>query len=122
MLRDCEVCASREGCGRTLGNLGIRPYLLLYLHRDIVLREVGIMRARKIVKWGNSMAVRLPKVVLRDVGLQEGDFLVFSARNGAVVAKPLKKRQPLKNLLAKISPENVHEEIDWGKPRGREAW
>ncbi len=80
------------------------------------------MRARKIVRWGNSMAVRLPKVVLRDVGLQEGDTLVFGAKNGAIVAKPVKKKPPLRDLLAKITPENVHEEVDWGKPKGREAW
>ena len=81
------------------------------------------MRARKIVRWGNSMAVRLPKVVLRDVGLKEGDFLVFSAKNGAVVAKPVSKKKPvLKDLLAKIAPDNVHDEIDWGKVSGKEAW
>ena len=80
------------------------------------------MRARKIVKWGNSMAIRLPKIVLRDAGLQEGDTLVFGAKNGAIVAKPVKKKLVLEDLLAKISPENVHEEVDWGKPRGKEAW
>lgn len=80
------------------------------------------MRARKIVRWGNSMAVRLPKVVLRDAGLQEGDILIFNAKNGAIVAKPAKKKPALKELLAKVTPENVHEEIDWGKPRGKETW
>ena len=81
-----------------------------------------VMRARKIVRWGNSMAVRLPKVVLRDAGLQEGDTLVLGAKNGAIVAKPVRKKPVLKDLLSRISPENIHEEVDWGKPRGREAW
>lgn len=80
------------------------------------------MRARKIVKWGNSMAVRLPQVVLRDAGLQEGDTLTFGAKSGTIVAKRVKKKPALKDLLAKISPENIHEEVDWGKPRGKEAW
>ena len=80
------------------------------------------MRARKIVKWGNSMAVRLPQVVLRDAGLQEGDTLAFGAKSGTIVAKRVKKKPALKDLLAKISPENIHEEVDWGKPRGKEAW
>jgi antitoxin MazE len=87
-----------------------------------MLLKEGVMRARKIVKWGNSMAVRLPKVVLRDAGLQEGDTLEFGTRNGAIVAKPVKKKPTLKELLTRVTPENVHEEIDWGKPRGREAW
>ena len=80
------------------------------------------MRARKIVRWGNSMAVRLPKVVLRDAGLKEGDVLEFGAKNGAIVAKPVKKKVALRDLLARVTPENLHEEIDWGKPRGKEVW
>ncbi len=80
------------------------------------------MRARKIVKWGNSMAIRIPKVVLRDAGLQEGDVLVFGAKNGSIVAKPVKKKTSLAELVAKMSPENIHEEVDWGKARGKEAW
>jgi antitoxin MazE len=84
-------------------------------------REVA-MRARKIVRWGNSMAVRLPKVVLRDAGLQEGDVLEFGTRKGTIVAKPVRRKANLRDLLAKVTPENVHEEIDWGKPRGKEAW
>lgn len=80
------------------------------------------MRAQKIVRWGNSMAVRIPKVVLRDAGLQEGDTLLFGIRNGALVAKPLKKKPVLEDLVAKITPENVHEEVDWGPARGKEFW
>lgn len=81
------------------------------------------MRARKIVKWGNSMAVRLPKVVLRDIGLDEGDILEFGTKNGAIVAKPVKKKKPqLRDLLARVTPENTHDEVDWGKPRGKEVW
>jgi antitoxin component of MazEF toxin-antitoxin module len=37
--------------------------------------------------------------------------------------KPVKKTKPtLKGLLAKVTPENVHAEVYWGKPRGKEAW
>jgi len=80
------------------------------------------MRSRKIVKWGNSMAVRIPKVVLRDAGLREGDTLVFATKNGALVAKPVKKKPVLEELVARITPENVHEEVNWGPARGKEFW
>ena len=80
------------------------------------------MRARKIVRWGNSMAVRIPKVVLKEAGLREGDTLEFSAKQGSLVAKPVKKKASLQDLLAKITPENMHEEVDWGRARGKEAW
>jgi antitoxin MazE len=89
--------------------------------RDMLSTE-EVMRARKIVRWGNSMAVRLPKVVLRAAGLQEGDILEFGTKNGVIVAKPVTKKPALKDLLARVTPDNVHEEIDWGKPRGRESW
>jgi len=82
----------------------------------------AVMRARIIVRWGYSMDVRLPKVFILVVGLQEGDTLVFGARNGTIVAKPFKKKPSLKELLAKITPDNIHEEVNWGKPRGREVW
>jgi antitoxin MazE len=68
------------------------------------------------------MAVRLPKVVLRDAGLQEGDTLIFGSKNGMLVAKPLKKKPVLEDLVARITPDNVHEEVDWGPSRGREFW
>ena len=80
------------------------------------------MRARKIVRWGNSMAIRIPKVVLRDAGLQEGDTLIFGARNGTIVAKPVRRKPALEELVARITPENVHEEIDWGPAQGKEEW
>jgi len=68
------------------------------------------------------MAVRIPKVVLRDAGLHEGDTLIFGTKNGALVAKPLKKKPVLEELVARITPENVHEEVDWGPARGKEFW
>ena len=80
------------------------------------------MRARKIVRWGNSMAVRIPKVVLRDAGLQEGAVLLCGPINGAIVAKPIRTKTTLTELVAKMSPENIHEEVVWGKARGKEAW
>jgi antitoxin MazE len=68
------------------------------------------------------MAVRIPKVVLRDAGLQEGDTLIFGAKNGTLIAKPLKKKPVLEDLVARISPANVHEEVEWGPAKGREFW
>jgi antitoxin MazE len=83
--------------------------------------EVG-MPARKVVRWGNGMAIRIPKALLRDANLQEGDTLSLSVRSGAIIAKPVKTKPVLDDLLAKVSPENVHDAMEWGKPRGKEAW
>jgi antitoxin MazE len=80
------------------------------------------MPLRKLVRWGNGMAIRIPKALLRDANLQEGDTLSLTVRSGAIVAKPVKTKPVLEDLLAKVSPENVHGEMEWGKPRGKEAW
>jgi len=80
------------------------------------------MRAQKLVRWGNGTAIRIPKALLEDARLREGDTLVLSVRNGAIVARPAKKKPGLQELLAKVSSENIHGEINWGKPRGKEAW
>ena len=80
------------------------------------------MPARKLVRWGNGMAIRIPKALLRDANLQEGDTLSLTVRSGTIIAKPVKTKPVLEDLLAKVSPENVHGEMEWGTPRRREAW
>ena len=79
------------------------------------------MRAQ-LVKWGNSTAVRIPRDVLEKSGLQEGDVVEFGAKKGAILAKAVKRKPTLDELVSRITPENRHEAVDWGKPRGREEW
>jgi antitoxin MazE len=80
------------------------------------------MRPGKLMRWGNGMAIRIPKALMEDAHLSEGDALHLIVRNGAIIAKPAKKKPALKDLLAKVSADNVHHEVDWGKPQGKEAW
>ncbi len=80
------------------------------------------MPARKLVRWGNGTALRIPKALLQDANLREGDTLSLSIRNGAIVARPVRRKPTLAELLSKVSPENVHPETEWGRPRGKEAW
>ena len=80
------------------------------------------MRAQKLVRWGNGTAIRIPKALLQETRLREGDTLVLSVRNGTIIARPAKQKPALRDLLSKVSRENVHAETDWGRPRGKEAW
>ncbi len=74
-------------------------------------------------KWGNSAAVRLPASALAAAGLKPDDPVEIRGERGRIVIEPVKsKRFTLEELLADISPENRHEEIDFGAPRGRELW
>jgi antitoxin MazE len=73
-------------------------------------------------KWGNSIAVRIPKAIAEDAGIREDDQLDIEVVEGAVVLthrRPLQYR--LDDLLERITDANLHEEQDFGPPVGNEA-
>lgn len=79
--------------------------------------------ATLVKKWGNSMAIRLPKAVADAAALREGTSVTIEARNGGVMVTP--ERKPayrLESLVRKINSANRHKEAGTGNPRGREAW
>ena len=77
----------------------------------------------KVQKWGNSLAVRLPKRLARGLSLREGSDVEFSPRAGALVIRPSRKsRTTLKELLSKVRPGQVPKEFAWGRPFGKELW
>jgi len=72
-------------------------------------------------KWGNSLAIRIPKSVAVQVGLKAQDDLDIEVQDGNVVLKPhLRRVYCLEDLVKQITPKNVHGEIDTGAPIGRE--
>jgi antitoxin MazE len=78
-------------------------------------------------KWGNSLAVRIPKTVAEALKVRVGRQAEIAIENGALVLRPVKrpKRKPtytLEELLKGMTRENVPKEVDWGEPRGNEAW
>jgi antitoxin MazE len=80
------------------------------------------MRSR-IQRWGNSLAVRIPSAFARSLGLDQDSQVDLSmARNRLVVAPVRKPKPKLAELLDRITPANVHREVDVGKPQGRESW
>jgi antitoxin MazE len=76
----------------------------------------------QLVRWGNSLAVRIPKTVLDQTSLREGEELEIGVEGGRISLQPAKRRLTLKSLIAGITPDNVHGEQDWGKPAGKEPW
>jgi antitoxin MazE len=75
----------------------------------------------QIAKWGNSLAVRIPRNVVRDAGLREGERIEVSvSRDGAVILRRARRAARLADLVARITPENRHGESDWGPPVGNE--
>ncbi|BFU91815.1 MAG: multidrug transporter MatE [Nitrospira sp.] len=74
-------------------------------------------------KWGNSLAIRVPKSVAVQVGLKAQDALDIEVQDGNVVLKPhLQRVYHLEDLVKQITPKNMHGEIDTGISVGREIW
>jgi antitoxin MazE len=76
----------------------------------------------QIGKWGNSLAVRIPRPFAKDLGLKEGMEVEVSVSDGKLQLCPAREQFTLDELVAQITPENLHEETDWGPPVGRESW
>ncbi len=77
------------------------------------------MRAR-IVRWGNSLAIRLPKAFAETAGMQEGSSIELEAKPGEIVLRG--PRYTVEELVGKITRENRHPETEWGPPVGKETW
>ena len=76
-----------------------------------------------VQKWGNSLALRIPKPFADEVAVREGAVVDLSVRRGRLVAAPVAKNRPtLKQLLRKVTKNNRHGETDFGRATGREAW
>jgi antitoxin MazE len=77
------------------------------------------MRTR-IAKWGNSLAVRLPRDIAERIRLEVGMPVEIEIEGGALVLRQAEPRYALAELLAGMTPEAMHEAFDWGPDLGRE--
>lgn len=75
-----------------------------------------------VKKWGNSAAIRLPAKVLNaaQVGIEQRVNVHVQGRK--IVIDPAVDEDNLDTLLTQITPENVHDEISFGSPAGKEAF
>lgn len=74
-------------------------------------------------KWGNSLAIRIPKPLAAQLGLVNHSLIEFSLRGQELVITPARRTNlKLSDLLAGVTEENLHEAIDTGPAVGREAW
>lgn len=79
----------------------------------------------KLMRWGNSLGVRIPKAAAEASMVCEGTVVDVTARKGEIVIRPVRKRKyKLSELLADFKPEQLPDraDADWGKPRGKEVW
>jgi antitoxin MazE len=77
----------------------------------------------QVQKWGNSLALRIPKSFAVEVGLEKETAVDVSLADGTLVITPVANPKPtLQQLLSKVTKKNLHHEIDSGNAIGNETW
>ena len=73
-----------------------------------------------IATWGSSLAIRIPKPIAEQWGVQEGSAIEIVPEGDTLLLR--KQSYDLDGLLAQITSENIHREQDTGAPQGNEIW
>jgi len=77
----------------------------------------------KIKKWGNSLALRIPKLFALDAKLKINNVVDVSIDKGSIIITPINEKEySLEKLLKSVSKNNLHGEFDAGAPVGKEIW
>jgi antitoxin MazE len=75
----------------------------------------------QIAPWGNSLALRIPKAFLEELGIKQNDEVELTLDQGKLTITPIEDRS-LSELLAQIHEENIHTETTTGSVTGKELW
>ena len=79
----------------------------------------------KVQKWGNSQGLRFPKTILAEAQIHVGDEVNVTVQDGKIIVETVNKLRntyDLKELVSKIPKDCRVEEVDWGRPVGKEEW
>ncbi len=103
--------------GLTYGLTGMPEWsiLIVYTWRFAVVT--------KILKWGNSLGLRIPKTFAEQVGVEEGSMVDIALDGDRIVISAAKTNEyRLSRLLSQVREDNLHDEISTGEATGREVW
>ncbi len=75
-----------------------------------------------VKKWGNSLALRLPSSVIKDLGLSENSIVEIVSDGKVATIKPAVQQVNIGQLVAAITSENMHQQVDLNEPVGNEVW
>lgn len=79
----------------------------------------------KVQKWGNSQGVRIPRYILEQAKLKEGDTVQILLEDDKIVIfqpKRYLKKYTIEELFEDYTGDYKPEELDWGEPVGKEEW
>ena len=74
----------------------------------------------QIGKWASSLALRILKPIVGQWGVHDGSAVEMNSRGNKVMMR--KKTYSLADMLATVTDENLHPEVDTGSTQGNEAW
>ena len=89
----------------------------MYLHSAL-----GGKGMSTIQKWGNSLAIRIPQTLARQLSVEEGTAVKLQVRGGELVIRPIRsKTLSLCELLKNCRPSQLHGETDFVEDVGLEV-
>ena len=75
-----------------------------------------------VQRWGNSLAIRIPKAFAAQAQLTENTDVDISLDGDRIVITPARRTWTLRELVGDITPANRHREIEWRQRAGKESW
>jgi antitoxin MazE len=91
----------------------------MYKHSIYIIEE--IIMETVIKKWGNSLGIRIPNLIVREFSLKDGSLVEIRDMGNEIIIKP-KKKDKLSEMLDAVNEQNIHEEIETNGPIGKEIW
>lgn len=77
----------------------------------------------KVQKWGNSLALRIPKSFANQTSIKLGSIVDLSIESGKLIIEPIQQEEyDLKTLMSEVRESNLHKEYFNVKPTGKELW
>jgi antitoxin MazE len=62
-----------------------------------------------IQKWGNSLGIRIPSLIAKDLSLKNGSSVEILEEDNRIIIQASKKKT-LKEILELVTEENIHTE------------
>ena len=76
----------------------------------------------KILKWGNSLGLRIPKSFAKELDIEPNSEVDITVKDGRLIIRPVPRpAYDLVELLADVTQDNLHDEVEFGEPTGRET-
>jgi antitoxin MazE len=89
----------------------------------IMYKQEALTVKARIQKWGNSLGIRIPRALAQETAVDSESVVDISSHNGRIIITPDRQKSfSLRQLLSKVTDENLHDEVSTGGAIGKEIW